>query len=247
MLTDLDDIVDRYIDRPCEIVPSGRVPARDEVGLGQRVAQLEATTLAIDIRQFTGMTNALGRLTMVKMLKAFFEGTVALVALNGGAVADFNGDGMITLFVGHDRTERAVRTAGEIRWFIEQKLRPKFSVYFDRVNGGFAITDEFDAGCGIDDGIVLVARVGTREFSDIAWVGRSVNSAAKLCKAAGATHHIMVTHEAYERLDGTPFGHGDLWTALDHMTIGGATRTVFSTAFSQAPGEHPEPAGRMTD
>lgn len=245
MLSELEKIVDRYVDRPCDITPMSAVPDRDRLRIGPAVAQVEATALSIDIRQFTGMTNALGRQVMVKMLKAFFEGSVALVSANQGVVADFNGDGMITLFTGSDRTERAFLTASQIGWFIDESLRPKFARFFERVGVPFRRIDQFDAGCGIDDGLVLIARVGTEAFSDIAWVGRCVNSAAKLCKAADATKATIVTHEVYERLDSAPFAHEVKWLPAEDVEVGGVRRTTAATSYRCAPSTAESGRSRM--
>jgi class 3 adenylate cyclase len=234
LMAELEEIVDRYVEKPYIITPSVTVPARDDVELGNNVAELDATALSMDIRQFTGLTNAIGRQVMVKMLKAFFQGSVALVAANGGEVADFNGDGMITLFTGSRRTERALLAAGQIRWFIQEILRPRFAGHLTRATD-FADIEGFDAGFGLDDGLVLVARVGTQDFSDIAWVGRCVNSAAKLCKSARSPEAIAVTSEAYERLDSVPFAVDLRWQAAERVEVGGFVRTVFATAFTRSP------------
>jgi adenylate cyclase len=230
-LSDLERLIDRHVDKPCEIVPKDAVGIREDVILSGNFDQIEATSLSIDIRQFTGMTNALGRATMVKMLRAFFEGSVMLISNQGGVVADFNGDGMIVLFCGPSRTEKAFRAAGNIRWFIEEMLKPRFATYFAHRVLPFVNIGHFDAGCGIDDGPVLVARVGTSQFSDIAWVGRCVNSSAKLCKAASSPESIIITHEAYERLDGIPLAAEIDWSPAKVIEIGGISRTTIATDF----------------
>jgi class 3 adenylate cyclase len=235
MPSELESIVERHVGLPCAITAVDAVGSREDVLLGGAVGQLEATSLSIDIRQFTGMTNTLGRQVMVKMLKAFFEGSVRLLSQHGGVVADFNGDGMIVLFSGPRRTEGAFLAAANINWFTHEVLKPRFADYFSRNGRPFNNVAEFDAGCGIDDGIVLIARVGTSEFSDLAWVGRCVNSSAKLCKAARWPESIAVTHEAYERLDGVPLLDEVEWSAAGSLEIGGASRTVFGTGFAAPP------------
>jgi class 3 adenylate cyclase len=83
--------------------------------------------------------------------------------------------------------------------------------------------------------MVLVTRVGTHEFSDIAWVGRCVNSSAKLCKVARSPESIAVTHEAFERLDGIDVLGQVEWSAAGSLEIGGVSRTVVSTSFTAPP------------
>jgi class 3 adenylate cyclase len=235
MTSELESIVERHAGLPSEITPAAEVGRREDMLLSGAVQQLEATSLSIDIRSFTGMTNALGRQVMVKMLRAFFEGAVTLLSERGGIVADFNGDGMIVLFTGHRRTEEAFLAAANISWFTHEVLKPRFATYFGRNGRPFNNVEQFDAGTGLDDGLVLVTRVGTAEFSDIAWVGRCVNASAKLCKAARSPESIAVTHEAYERLDGVSLLDEVEWSPAGSLEIGGVARTVLSTSFTAPP------------
>jgi adenylate cyclase len=235
MESELEQLVERHVALPTEITPVEKVGHREDISLGGGIDQLEATSLSLDIRQFTGMTNSVGRQVMVKMLRAFFEGSVMLIAQRGGVVADFNGDGMIVLFTGPRRTEHGFLAAANISWFTHEVLKPRFAEYFTRNGRPFNIVEHFDAGCGLDDGLVLVTRVGTRDFSDVAWVGRCVNSSAKLCKAARAPESIAVTHEAYERLDGVAPLDSVNWSPASSLEIGGVSRTVLSTGFNAPP------------
>lgn len=233
----LRNSVETYLSEPCVIAHVEHVPERSTLALGPEAIQVEATALSIDIRQFSSMTNALGRKVVVKMLKAFFDGSVRLVVDAGGVVADFNGDGMITLFAGRDRAERAVYAAGQIHWFLNEMLRPYFADYFREDQALVAHIAEFDAGCGLDDGLVLVGRVGVNDFSDIAWVGRCVNTSAKLCKNARSPQALIATHEVYERLDGSQISAGIQWSSAGLTEIGGIPRTVLTTNYQCPPSQ----------
>ena len=235
IVNDLKESVRRHVEDPCAIVAADKVPERQDIKLAAEAIQIEATALSIDIRQFSGLTNAFGRQVVVKMLRAFFEGSVKIVEASAGTVADFNGDGMIVLFTGADRTERAFRAASQIRWFLGEVLRPRFAGYFESDQVLKARIEEFDAGCGLDDGLVLIGRVGADGFNDIAWVGRCVNTAAKACKLAGSAKPIIATHEVYERLDASAFASGVSWTPIDLITVGGVQREVIATDHMSAP------------
>ncbi|WP_435206986.1 adenylate/guanylate cyclase domain-containing protein [Micromonospora sp. bgisy143] len=232
---DLRESVRQHVENACIIVNTDDIPERDQVKLAAEAVQVEATALSIDIRQFSGLTNAFGRQVVVRMLRAFFEGSVRIVEGSSGTVADFNGDGMIVLFAGADRTERAFRAASQIRWFLTEVLRPRFAKYFESDQFLKARIEEFDAGCGLDDGLVLIGRVGSEGFNDIAWVGRCVNTAAKACKLAGSSKPIIATHEVYERLDTSTFAGTVNWVPVDLITVGGVQREVIATSYVSKP------------
>ena len=225
----------RHLTDPYEITPADRIPARDDVPLGPAATRVDATALSVDIRRYSEITNTFGREIVVKLLKAFFDGSVRLVVGAGGVVAEFNGDGLIALFTGIERTANAFRAAAGVRWFLVEILRPCLAAYLrtDRVPSGRV--EEFDAGCSLDDGTVLVSRVGIGACSDIAWVGRCVNTAAKLCKLARSPQALIVTREVHERLRGSVYANGVEWLPIEPIRVGGMLRTVFSTGYACAP------------
>jgi class 3 adenylate cyclase len=232
---ELDEIVKRHLGDNYQFERVEHVPHRGALALGSTAFQVEATVLSVDIRQYSGMTNMLGQEIVTRMLRAFFNGSVRLVARANGQVADFNGDGMIILFTGNDRTERAVRAAAEIRWFLSNVLRPMFARYFTDDRAVLVRVEGFDVGCGIDDGLVLISRVGSDDFSDIAWVGRSVNTAAKLCKDAKSPNAIVATHTVFERLEGSGLSPHSILKPAGSSVVGGVTWTIFASCFELDP------------
>lgn len=60
--------------------------------------QSSATTLFVDVRQSSDITQVFRLQTAAKMMKAYFDGGVRIVNANDGYVRSFNGDGMLALF-----------------------------------------------------------------------------------------------------------------------------------------------------
>jgi class 3 adenylate cyclase len=179
------------------------VPSRESVLANGPVFQVDAAILSMDMREYSGMTNAFGRRVAVEMVRGFFAGVTRISAVNGGKIADFNGDGMIVAFSGDDRVDRAIRSAGQSKWFVDEILRPRYDSYF---TGTQLVPDGervamFDAGFAVDEGVILVCGVGQGGRDDPVWVGAAVNRSAKLCKLARYPGSIMITREAFDRLN----------------------------------------------
>jgi class 3 adenylate cyclase len=228
---DLKKLVGDYMSGAYTTSTPRDLPAVAEVKSGKYAATFDATALFLDVRQSSDMTNAFRLQTAAKMLKSYFYGAVKIIHHHGGQVVSFNGDGMLALFTGKTRTGPAVRSAMEIKWFLENILQAKFTAYFNANAKAAGLT--FDFGAGIDDSSIFAVKVGIRGTNDITWVGRGPNTAAKLANLASAPKRILITEEAYGRLgeykvssDGTP-----MWSEPANHTVGGVVRRIRSSGW----------------
>jgi class 3 adenylate cyclase len=206
------------------------VPSRESVAANGVAYQVDAAVLSMDIREYSVMTNAFGRKGAVEMVRSFFAGVVRISSSNGGMIADFNGDGMIVAFAGEDRVDRATRAAAQSKWFVDELLRPRYNAFFlgnQLVPEGDRIA-MFDAGFAVDEGVILACGVGEHERDDPVWVGAAVNRSAKLCKLARYPGSIMITREAFDRLNFSsddPFHAG--WSLVQEShKVGGVMQNV---------------------
>lgn len=212
--------------------PQG-VPSPADIPLGNKAALIEATAVFSDIRQSSDIANAFRRQTAAKMLKAYFDGAVRIARANDGHVRSFNGDGMLTLFVGGSRSNNAVKAAMQTKWFIEEVLWPKFDSYFTEKSAERGAPLKFSAGMGLDDGNIYAVRIGIRGTNDVAWVGRCTNTAAKLSDVLQRPRNIAVTSAVYQRLDAErKLSEGrNMWSAEQTREFGGVKRAYRTTSF----------------
>jgi class 3 adenylate cyclase len=228
---DLKKLVGDYMSGAYKTSTPRDVPAIQEIQRGKYAATFDATALFLDVRQSSDMTNAFRLQTAAKMLKSYFYGAVKIIHHHGGQVVSFNGDGMLALFTGKTRTGPAVRSAMEIKWFLENILQPKFDAYFN--NNARAAGLTFDFGAGIDDSSIFAVKVGIRGTNDITWVGRGANTAAKLANVAASPRRILITEEAYGRLSKYKVSSDgrSMWSDPATQTVGGVTRKVRSSGW----------------
>lgn len=230
----LQQMVDGFLAGTYETTRPRGVPEPSDIPLGNRAAMITATSLFVDLRQSSDITNAFRRQTAAKMLKSYFEGCVRIVTTNGGVVRSFNGDGMLALFVGDRRADNAVKAAMQMKWFVQMILWPKFNGYFAANQTARGARLDFSFGAGIDDGDIYAVRVGIRGTNDVAWVGRCTNTAAKLSNVLHRPHNIAVTRLVYGQLaasrklsSGKP-----MWTADEQWgEFGGVKRAYRTTSY----------------
>ena len=85
---------------------------------------------------------------------------------------------------------------------------------------------------GIDTSDLLVAKIGVKSATDLVWVGRAANYAAKLCSLNGE-HSIYITRAVFEAMDKTvkyggkegkePMWNEEHWVARNNMRIYGSS------------------------
>ncbi len=93
--SNLERIVSDYLAGEYETYEPQGVPSPESIALVNKAAKLEATTLFVDVRQSSDITNAFRRRTAAKMVKGYFDGAVRIVRANDGEVRSFNGDGLL--------------------------------------------------------------------------------------------------------------------------------------------------------
>ncbi len=70
--SDLERIVSGYLAGEYETYEPREVPYPENIALGNKAAKLEATTLFIDVRQWSDIANAFRRQTAAKMVRDIF-------------------------------------------------------------------------------------------------------------------------------------------------------------------------------
>jgi adenylate cyclase len=150
----------------------------------------QATVLFSDIRGFTSMSERLAPQKLVSMLNEYFEIMVDIIFQHDGTLDKFVGDEIMAVWGAPvhqtDHTARAVRAALDM-----MKALADFNRF--RVANG---EDAIHVGCGINSGEVVAGYMGSTRTLSYTVIGDTVNTAARLCSAAGAAE-ILVTDPVY--------------------------------------------------
>ena len=164
---------------------------KGEVNLGGDVRRV--TILFSDIRNFTGMSEAMPPQAVVSFLNDYFSEMVDAVFEQGGVLDKFMGDGLMAVFgsIGDEREHprRAVRAA----------LRMK--ALLAKINGVRSVSGQqpIAIGIGIHTDEVIVGNIGSRKRLEYTVVGDGVNTTSRLQglnKEFGTT--ILISETTYE-------------------------------------------------
>lgn len=225
---DIEKGAQTYFDGTYEITEGTVIPDVADIELGKTGRQLELAMMFIDVRESTRIVDAFRRTTAARMYKGFLYGVAKIARENNGQLRSFNGDGVLTAFIGDSKRTNAAKAALQMSWYCKNVLQPKLKKYFE--NNRQAADLEFDFGIGIATGTVLVVRGGIRgeNNNDLVWVGNATNYAVKLSSLGSSPKHVWITEDVYKnmhessRLGGEPkrdMWEQRVWTANNSETI----------------------------
>jgi adenylate cyclase len=213
-----DDITKKVkdiMDTKFEVIDISYVPeiTDSKLTFGNKGLRFEATVLNIDMRGSTKILNKHNRSTVAKIHMAYFHTLVKIASKLGGHVRSFNGDSMLVFFPGTTikTVSDAVKTAMHMKYMISNKN--------SGINQLLSKYSAIDFGIGIDDGEILVTKIGVGGDSNnkgLFWAGNAVNKAVKLSDRANYPKHICISKRVYNNMqDRTKYK--DAQNKLDNM------------------------------
>jgi adenylate cyclase len=165
------------------MVVSGKLKV--EKGGDERVA----TTLFADIRGFTSMCETMEASEVLCFLNEFFEMMVEIAFSYEGTVDKFVGDMIMVIWgapVTHDDDpRRAVQAALDMQ------------AALDRYNA--CCKHPFRIGIGINTDKLVAGYIGSTRTMSYSVIGDAVNTAARLCSAAGPGQ-VLISENTYRQI-----------------------------------------------
>lgn len=154
--------------------------------------KIDAAVLYADLSGSTAMVDSMPWQFSAEMYKIYLRGASRLINDGGGSITAYDGDRVMAIFTGNNKETDAVRVAMKINGVVERLLRPAIAKQYAATQ--FRLSHVI----GIDASELRAARIGVRGDSDIVWVGRAANHAAKLSSISSAP--IWITKPVYDKL-----------------------------------------------
>lgn len=171
------------------------VPTTESVATSGGRVDLAAAMLYADLADSTKLAIA-HPLPAAHLFKAYLASSARIIRAEGGEIRSFDGDRIMAVFVGGTPNTSAVRTGLKINWTFVNVVKPKFLTAYPGVFGQNA-GHTLGHAVGIDSSPIHVVRAGIRDNSDLVWVGRAPNVAAKLSGIREAPYNVWITDSVY--------------------------------------------------
>ena len=219
---DLAAEIQLSFDSKWDVQTAQKVPAPADLRLNANHAKdLEvATVLYADIDGSTNMVDGRPWWFSAEIYKAYLRCAGALIRSEGGDITAYDGDRVMAVFTGDAKNTSAVRCALKIHCAVATIIQPAIRAY------KFGHADfVFKHKIGIDTSQLHAARIGIRGDSDLVWIGRAANHAAKLT-AIPVDPSIWITKDVYDNMNdavklhiGVNMWQQRQWTQMNDMEV----------------------------
>lgn len=168
-----------------QITRQNDVPEVGPVNRGVWIEVPQVTAVFADLKRSTDLVASSNPAIAARAYTYFIRGMAVTLERFSAGYVDIHGDGIFGLFSGSGSIFSAAACAVTMKTLVERDISDRFE--------NEAESDwEFAAGIGIDQGTLLVRRLGLRGTKqNEVWAGKPLNMAAKLSSVAGPNHVVV--------------------------------------------------------
>ncbi|KQT43816.1 MULTISPECIES: adenylate/guanylate cyclase domain-containing protein [unclassified Methylophilus] len=218
---DLKALVSATFSDLWEVQQTTSIPEPADLKLGANHAKdLEtATVLYADLDGSTSMVDSMPWYFSAEVYKNYLRCAALIIRSETGIITAYDGDRIMAVFTGNGKNTHAVRAAFKISYAVECIINPALTKQYS--TSDFIVKHVI----GIDTSQLHAARTGVRGDSDIVWIGRAANYAAKLTSMPA--QKIWITEDVYNRLNdfekftttGELAWQASIWFAMNNQRI----------------------------
>lgn len=221
MTDDLNAEVNKIIKEQWTTTDGRVVPETENIELGNKGVNLDATCLYADLAESTNLVKDYEATFAADVYKCYLNCACRIIRSQKGVITAFDGDRVMAVFIGDTRNTAAVRAALAINHAVTEIINPALKAFYNAKLKDFQVRHSV----GIDTGKVMAARTGIRGANDLVWVGRSANYAAKLCNLREGNYATWITGDVYDkiadRVKMTTDGTKNMWEERSWTAQGG--------------------------
>jgi adenylate cyclase len=177
-----------YVGRePGELIMNGQIRRGD-------VRTIKAALMMVDLRDFTGLSDALPPSQVIETLNRYFDCVIPPIKRHGGEVLEFLGDGILAIL--HENGDRSAREACELAFEAAREgldglsaLHHDLSIAPRRLKAGFAL----------HYGEVSYGNIGAGDRLDFTVIGPDVNLTSRIERLCRELDRNLIMSEEFVR------------------------------------------------
>ncbi len=226
---DIKNKVSEYINSKYEITDGIVTPDKKSISFGAQAKKIWSVVLYIDIRDSRKLMESENLLIAARVHKSFLFAASKCVREHDGDLRSFNGDSVLSFFVGEDSAKRAVKAAMKTKCSVHEIINP---ILKKRIN------KEIDYGIGVAQGKILVVKSGVpgdEIYQDLIWVGLPTIHAFEYGNMARKPYNVWISKNVYKAIKDDKsmiYSKGkDMWVYNDSHEFSFGNFRVYKTDY----------------
>ncbi len=195
------------------------VPLLHDIHLNSEIIKIDAAVLYADINGSTSLVDSHSPSFAAKIYKSYLLCAAEVIADQGGVITAYAGDRVMGVFMGQEKEINAVKAALSINYTLDYLINYECKKFYPK---DYLLKHTV----GIDTSELHVTRIGTPYASDLVWIGRAANYAAKISDL-DQPHSVLITADVYDKLNWMLYDKS-IWTQRKWRNI-----DIYSTDYCQ--------------
>ena len=209
------NVLSTYVGRePGELIMKGQIRRGD-------VRTIRAALMMVDLRDFTGLSDALPPAEVIEILNRYFDCVIPPIKRYGGEVLEFLGDGILAILI--ENEERSATQSCQLAF---EGAREGLSGLSASKHDLTLSPRRLKAGFALHYGEVSYGNIGAGDRLDFTVIGRDVNLTSRIERLCRELDRNLIMSEEFARhLDSPVFeiGHFRLRGLSQKQTLFGLT------------------------
>ena len=177
---------------PGELIMQGQIRRGD-------VRTIKAALMMVDLRDFTGLSDALPPSEVIETLNRYFDCVIPPIKRHGGEVLEFLGDGILAIL--NENGERSAREACQMAFEAAQEGLDSLSA----LNHNLSIAPRhLKAGFALHYGEVSYGNIGAGDRLDFTVIGPDVNLTSRIERLCRELDRNLIMSEDFVRYLDSP-------------------------------------------
>jgi adenylate cyclase len=178
--------------QPGELIMKGQIRRGD-------VRTIKAALMMVDLRDFTGLSDALPPSKVIETLNRYFDCVIPPIKRHGGEVLEFLGDGILAIL--NENDERSAREACKLAFEAAREGLDGLSA----LNHDLSITPRhLEAGFALHYGEVSYGNIGAGDRLDFTVIGPDVNLTSRIERLCRELDRNLIMSEDFVRYLDSP-------------------------------------------